>query len=197
MKGMSSDLAVGEHAGARVHMHRPLSQVIVPRFYPDIFLEVGAWHLAVMPPNSTAIRDWAFVSGVVHNVTHYMVTYAGVFFRKLETAVVRLNRVRTPREVASEAESSGGGGALSRTLSPSVSPNPTPGTPDFAGWMEAHTITGVSVRACKVMPTPGASRPPTPTPVAVAHFPSAMQVDEYLPIMVSREGVPSTVSRHG
>ena len=236
MKAMSNDLAVGVHTGARVHIHRPLSPIIVPRFYPDIFREMNLVRLMVMPPNSTAIRDWAFVPGVVHNVTQYVVTYCGVFFRKLETAVIRLNRPGGDAQDAIEAAkkaveieelnsgdvdtdlegqrlqlegdgagdgagsgSSGGGGgglalgvtsavgkamrALMKASSPSPSRMPAPDSPQYGGWLEERTITGVSVKSCKIMPTPSASRPPSPSPVAKADFALAMKVDEYLPIM--------------
>jgi hypothetical protein len=217
MKDMSNDLARGGHNGARTHVYTPLSSVVVPRFYPDIFHEMGLMRLAVVPPNATNIRDWAFVPGVVHNVTHYVVTYVGVYFRKEHSAVLRLTRVK-PRghagEVASAAAAvrasvsdalralpapgtsasgggvggeGGGGGAVptpptTAASSATASPMPSARSPEFDGWIAERQLTGVSVKACKIMPTPSASRPPSPTPVAGADFPSAMRVDEYMPI---------------
>ena len=184
MKSMSTDMAVGAHSGGRVHLHTPLSPVIVPRFYPDIFKEMGLTRLLDMGTTSTAIRDWAFVSGVVHNVTHYMVTYAGVFFRKTETAVLRLNRLKRGGVGAGGAAAADGAALLRASRLPSASPNPTPFTAEYDEWITERQITGVSVKACKIMPTPGASRPPSPSPVAQADFPQSLHVDEFLPITV-------------
>lgn len=167
LKSISNDLAEGPATGARLHLYRPLSPYLVPRFYPDIFGEIGRDDLLNMPPNSTALRSWAFVQGVTHNVTMYLITYAGVFFRKVEAAVIRLNtRAR---------EALPGG--------PAPSAAPTFGGGDGTNVLEGRFITGVSVKACKIMATPSASRPPTPTPISNYDWLDAMRVDEYLPIL--------------